>query len=458
MASDKPYIEKSRTGDYHEAKIDYWAPYRTNMQLSSEAIDGGKSYKGSSTSYLEYYNVFTVKDCFPNQATASMWIKADITQNWVAFADFLTELGFGMYNGVAIIAAASNTNKRTVTNMSALWKAGQWNHVAVSIGSGINRCWINGVEGTYGNANYWTHTKDFYIGCRTNGNERGMFFTGLLDDFRFYNRCLEEAEILELYKTPVKFSAPGYACANTFMEGKAGNKIKKSPVVECSEIWEDIDPDYERLEYVENTGTQYIDTGISGDTVLRKVETYHYLTTSKDSQILFGNNQYYLFYREWDTTRPYYGAYAPGSGYIQTSILMSPGYTYSYVELRSDGTLEFLVEKDGVKQIKTGTHTNTYDNAYNHYLFGYNNNGSMGYNVPCRMYMFRVYGENNVLIRDFIPSRRKSDNAVGLYDSVNRVFYTNAGSGSFTAGPTITTGSIRLFKDGKIAARSIIEI
>ena len=42
-----------------------------------------------------------------------------------------------------------------------------------------------------------------------------------------------------------------------------------------------------------------------------------------------------------------------------------------------------------------------------------------------------------VLVRNFIPAKRNSDNVLGLYDLVNNVFYTNAGSGTFIAGPEV---------------------
>jgi len=37
-----------------------------------------------------------------------------------------------------------------------------------------------------------------------------------------------------------------------------------------------------------------------------------------------------------------------------------------------------------------------------------------------------------VLVRDFIPVLRKSDNKPGMLDKVNNVFYTNAGTDEFT--------------------------
>lgn len=40
--------------------------------------------------------------------------------------------------------------------------------------------------------------------------------------------------------------------------------------------------------------------------------------------------------------------------------------------------------------------------------------------------------ENGVIVRDFIPCYRKSDSKPGLYDIVNKQFYTNAGGGEFS--------------------------
>lgn len=40
--------------------------------------------------------------------------------------------------------------------------------------------------------------------------------------------------------------------------------------------------------------------------------------------------------------------------------------------------------------------------------------------------------ENGVIVRDYIPCYRKSDSKPGLYDIVNKKFYTNAGSGEFS--------------------------
>lgn len=49
-------------------------------------------------------------------------------------------------------------------------------------------------------------------------------------------------------------------------------------------------------------------------------------------------------------------------------------------------------------------------------------------------YSFKIW-KGNILLRNFVPCYRKSDNVVGMYDTVKGEFYTNSGTGQFLAGP-----------------------
>ena len=42
-----------------------------------------------------------------------------------------------------------------------------------------------------------------------------------------------------------------------------------------------------------------------------------------------------------------------------------------------------------------------------------------------------------VMIADYIPAKRNSDNVLGMYDLISNTFFTNQGTGSFTAGPEV---------------------
>ena len=58
------------------------------------------------------------------------------------------------------------------------------------------------------------------------------------------------------------------------------------------------------------------------------------------------------------------------------------------------------------------------------------------YSGEFKLYHFTV-SQNGTAVRDMYPSYRKSDNVIGMYDTVNKVFYTNQGTGTFYKGPNV---------------------
>ena len=66
--------------------------------------------------------------------------------------------------------------------------------------------------------------------------------------------------------------------------------------------------------------------------------------------------------------------------------------------------------------------------------------------------------EGPLVVRDFIPAMRKADGVIGLYDVVTQGFYTNVGSGLFTAGQIVTEQSAMICDNKNVIGREIIEI
>lgn len=64
------------------------------------------------------------------------------------------------------------------------------------------------------------------------------------------------------------------------------------------------------------------------------------------------------------------------------------------------------------------------------------NGASSSMTSKSKWYYFKLY-DCGVAVRDFIPCYRKSDNVVGMYDTVTKGFFTSVGSGQFTAGPNV---------------------
>lgn len=182
------------------------------------------------------------------------------------------------------------------------------------------------------------------------------------------------------------------------------------------------------LEYIESTGTQYIDTGFKPNQDTRIVGDMQFLNnTSGNPASLFG-------YRQSTSAQRY-------EFFQYNSLLYSP-YNKSAGSTLSLTTNKITIDKNkGITTVNGSTLSNiAYENfqcSGNLYLFALNNNGSVTFvEGHKRLYSCKIYN-NNTLIRDFIPVKRVSDNKCGLWDKVTKAFYPNAGTGTFTAGPAV---------------------
>lgn len=66
---------------------------------------------------------------------------------------------------------------------------------------------------------------------------------------------------------------------------------------------------------------------------------------------------------------------------------------------------------------------------------------SGAYQTDCNIYSCNVY-KDNIKILDLIPCYRKSDNEIGMYDTVSQTFYTNQGTGTFTKGDDVFSDEV----------------
>ena len=190
---------------------------------------------------------------------------------------------------------------------------------------------------------------------------------------------------------------------------------------------------YTRLQYIESTGTQYIDTGIKGtlntkvvlDFQIHNYNDSGYILggrTSKNTRaFLIGSNSGHFV----NTTFPF----AQFDTVAANNVRQAPNFDLNrhIYELSSDG---FYI--DGTLYT-TFSNPVSFSTAENITLFGRYNAGTFAYGA-FKSYSLKIY-ENNNFIRNFIPAKRDSDNVVGMWDTVTKTFFTNAGTGSFIAGP-----------------------
>ena len=184
---------------------------------------------------------------------------------------------------------------------------------------------------------------------------------------------------------------------------------------------------YTELEYIQSSGTQYIDTGFKPNQDTRVVTKFDMTQTDQAWRKLWGSGSgsYNLDFALWND----------GTTKLQ-----------SYYGTKTNNAVPITgmsLNVDANKNIwKYSGETITFDKnnftcAYSMYIFNVNKDDNSQY-LPgmMKLYLFKIY-DNDVLVRDFIPCKNTSG-IVGLYDSVNNQFYQNVGSGAFIAGPEIS--------------------
>lgn len=187
--------------------------------------------------------------------------------------------------------------------------------------------------------------------------------------------------------------------------------------------------DYEFLNFIESTGTQYceIDFLPTGSSDNLKIECdVQFTDTSLSAQAIVG--KYYTSptqkYEFGITDTRYFYNIGNGNG----SALISPDT--SRHTLIVDG-IKFYVDNQA---FSTNNATTFSDVTIKPFIFARNNNGDGAtWNAKAKLYSAKFYW-NDELSLYLIPAKRKSDNEIGLLDLVNNVFYTNQGTGTFLYG------------------------
>lgn len=181
---------------------------------------------------------------------------------------------------------------------------------------------------------------------------------------------------------------------------------------------------YTRLEYIESTGTQYIDTGFNPNQ-----NTKMYIDVAFLSSV--GTNVAGVRNSASDTTNRFgiisFGSSSKIGAFFRDSSIQS----IAYDTLRH----EYELSKSGL--VVDGTsfgsaNSGTFSCAYPITLGAWNNGGGgISYNNS-KIYGCKIY-DNDILVRNYIPALR-SDGIAGLYDAVNDTFYTSSSTSNFVAG------------------------
>lgn len=191
---------------------------------------------------------------------------------------------------------------------------------------------------------------------------------------------------------------------------------------------------YKRLQYIQSTGTQYIDTNVSAPEGFRITCDVEFTSLPNTLNMLFGSH---------DTASPYYRNFlaARNTGKWEIGAYNSTDFgsvsvntKYSIDVCTISGAIGCSI--NGIDQIvDSSIAVSTIRSSRTIYVFGLNyTDGLLPSNM--KLYGLKMYldADGSNLVRDFVPCRTP-DGTVGLWDNINSVFYTNAGTGAFIGGP-----------------------
>ena len=170
---------------------------------------------------------------------------------------------------------------------------------------------------------------------------------------------------------------------------------------------------YTKLDYIEATGTQWIDTKIIPVNANYKVEICYQSTKTVAS-----NEESFIFGYWLESGKS--GGWRAG---VEKNTLTNTGVGFTFDNI--DATK---------KTIATSTSATAYNSSQSPYLFSqnYKNTANTVVDGQYRLYYCKIWN-GDTLVRDFIPCHYI--NKIGLWDKVTNIFFGNNGEGDFKGNP-----------------------
>lgn len=207
--------------------------------------------------------------------------------------------------------------------------------------------------------------------------------------------------------------------------------LKKFLYMKSESEQEELPDGYTQVEYLESTGTQYINTR-------------YYPNNLTDVECKFMFNQLAS-----NAVPSVFGVRASNNSVQQFLTSVSNGVlwianglnNHSILSIRPVINTEYILRITPQKAYWNGTEILTMNTSVANcpnlsmFMFGRNTYSGLANKFFGKIYYLKIY-EAGVLVRNFIPCINQS-NVAGMYDTVNGVFYTNAGTGTFNVGSVV---------------------
>ena len=197
---------------------------------------------------------------------------------------------------------------------------------------------------------------------------------------------------------------------------------------------------YKRLEYIQSSGTQYIDTGVKAKNDTKVIADCE-ITYGTGWVKILGSFEAVAAFSWWANASNIYAYYG-------TEEKLGVGATGKHI-LTANGNMW----SDSVNDFSFSA--SSFTATINMYLFSVNGGGTYD-NAPMKLYSCQIYN-NGTIIRDYIPAKL-SDGTIGLYNKLNGLLYINAGTGTFEAGPNSLNLPVNIGGTWKDANKAFVNI
>ena len=189
---------------------------------------------------------------------------------------------------------------------------------------------------------------------------------------------------------------------------------------------------YTQLEYIESSGTQYIDTGIFAPNGFKAVIDWEFKAFTSLANVIGADDGGSTFnFLCIGSSSTYYWQLGAGNAKdSSTKPKVNTRYNINVSTERNSAYLEINNES-----LLTYTNSNS-RTTRNLFIFAENEKGTAKYFSSAKIYSCKIINNNSV-VRDYVPAKRNSDGAIGLYDLTSKTFFTNDGTSKFTASTEI---------------------
>ncbi len=197
----------------------------------------------------------------------------------------------------------------------------------------------------------------------------------------------------------------------------------------------DLPVGYTQLEYIESTGTQWINTGVTPAQLSRNsteifIDGQYTERYADNFAALFGTQVSSVWFKSDIKNNTSIGVQM---GEANTETVVNVGNALSRVKININTQNNLCY----VNNSSYALHISNSAFGLSGQITLFKSNG-VANDQYAKAKIYSMYIKNNgAHVRNFIPVKQNNDGAIGMYDTVEGRFYENAGDGEFVAGPVV---------------------